>query len=251
MIRQTPSQESNEVLLKRLRAQPVVVLSPHFDDACLSLGGLLLALGGGTLINVFTRSRYLVNSDIAEPSEDHVHATRDAEDRAFAARCGLERIDLRCASPGLKHRSARDLTGLEEDIAQASALIVEELDRLAGAAGRAFLFCPMGIGVHVNHRATTEIVLRNLARIRKSYDVCLYEDLPYAANLVRRISALARIKRRLGGLERYVFVPSWETKRRLVELYPSQFQHFPALRDLSPAALSPRGLHEAFWAEAD
>ena len=53
-------------LMERFRHRPVIVLSPHFDDACFSLGGFLKALGGGgVLINLFTHGRYVVRPRLA------------------------------------------------------------------------------------------------------------------------------------------------------------------------------------------
>ena len=239
-------------LIAWLKTQPVVVLSPHFDDACLSLGAILHALGSATLVNIFTRSVWLKKSAVANPTEDYVRSIRDAEDRAFAEYCGLIRHDLHCHEPALAGRKPLDPSHVEDDIAQAVAPILEKLDTLAPRAGRAFLMVPLGVGLHVNHRATVEIILRNIDRIESRYDILFYEDQPYAAQFFQRRAALRRMKKRLNGiaLKRQVFIPPWPEKKALIAFYPSQFPAPYARRRFRPAALWPLAPHEAVWSRA-
>ncbi len=248
MIRPSARSQANDTLVCFLKRQPVVVLSPHFDDACLSLGGVLCALHGATLVNIFTRSLWLPQSPNERATEEQVRAIRESEDRAFAAHCGLARHDLQVRDPGAQGRNSLDLLHLEQDVADATPALLRKLDELAGEE-RSFLFCPMGIGRHVNHRATAEIVLRHLEPIRQKYDLLFYEDLPYAANPYRRLGGLGRVRRRLRGsaLRRQVFLLDWPEKEALIGLYPSQFPPPPSRRQFRPAALWPLGFHEAFW----
>jgi LmbE family N-acetylglucosaminyl deacetylase len=244
--------EANEALVQRFKTQPVVVLSPHFDDACLSLGGILSAVGGGSLINIFTRSLWLVQSVHEKPTEEQVRIIRDAEDAAFARHCGLTRHDLGGREPATQGRRPLDLSHLEADIADRTPSLLGKLDELAGPE-KSFLLCPMGIGRHVNHRATFEIVLRNLSRIGKAYTLFFYEDLPYAGNFHRRLGGVRRMRRRLGGvpLRRHVFVPDWTAKEALIGFYPSQFPPPLRRRRFRPAAAWPLVPHEAFWSIED
>lgn len=239
-------------LIAWLKTQPVVVLSPHFDDACLSLGAILHALRSATLVNIFTRSVWLRKSAVANPTEDYVRSIRDAEDRAFAEYCGLIRYDLHCCEPAIVGRKPLDPSHVEDDIAQAEAPVLEKLDALAPRIGRSFLIVPLGVGLHVNHRATVEVVLRNLDRIASRYDVLFYEDQPYAAQLFQRLAALRRIKKRLNGnaLKRHVFIPPWAEKKALIAFYPSQFPEPNARRRFRPASLWPLAPHEALWSRA-
>jgi LmbE family N-acetylglucosaminyl deacetylase len=253
MMPQSSREKANRALVERLKARPVVVLSPHFDDACLSLGGILSAVGGGTLVNIFTRSLWLKKSDIANPGEDHVRSIRDAEDASFAEHCGLVRHDLRCTEPALKGRKPLDVSHVEEDVGQVAAPLMAKLDELAARQQRAFLFSPLGVGRHVNHRATIEVVLRNLCHLRKAYTLLFYEDQPYAANPHRRWQALNRMRSRFGQtpLTRQVYIPGWPAKKALIGFYPSQFPP-PVLQILfRPFALAPFAPHEAFWSLSD
>lgn len=240
---------AHDALMERFRRVPLVVVSPHFDDACFSLGGFVAAVGHGTLVNVFTRGRYLPRAPGPVPPAE-AFAVRDAEDAAFAARCGLSRLDLACEEPALRERGVHDLAWLEDDIGQMAVALRRSLDALAAASpARAALFVPLGAGRHCNHRAVAELVLRHLRLLAVAYDIFFYEDLPYAAAPVERFKALLRVGRRLntGFCARYVFSPSWPQKRDLVALYPSQLRRAPRPHRFRPAALSPWGAHEAFW----
>lgn len=236
-------------LIAWLKTQPVVVLSPHFDDACLSLGAILTALDGATLINVFTRSVWLRVSAIENPTEEYVRAIRDTEDARFAEHAKLVRHDLHCYEPGIVGRNGRQLSALDEDIAQARGPVLAKLDELAPPGQRCFLIAPLGVARHVNHLALAEIILAAREHLAPSYDLLFYEDQPYAADLYQRVIGLRRFRSRLKGsqLTRHVFVPPWPEKERLIGFYPSQFPAPNARRRFRPAALWPLVPHEALW----
>lgn len=176
--------------LARFRQTQVVVLSPHFDDACFSLCVFLKNIGSGTLINVFTRGCHLPRENICPRSSLEVFAIRDAEDEAFAQQCGFVRANLNCDEPILRSRRVSDLSGIEEDLEQITAGGLSVLKQLAEAQpgwGRGYLFAPLGVGSHCNHRAVNEFVIRNLSEISKDYDILFYEELPYSSSLIDRI----------------------------------------------------------------
>jgi alpha-1,6-mannosyltransferase len=233
-------------------SRDVVVLSPHLDDACFSLGGFLTAVGRGVLINIFTRSTFLVRPPSPPLSEQVVSDIRKREDIAFAKRSGLVRHDMGIAEPPIEGREPFDLSHLETDVARITAPLLAKLDEVANSSevrGRRVLFCPMGIGRHVNHCATLEVILRNFERVLAGYELMFYEDQPYAAHPFRRSAGIARLKQRLGELPllRNVYVPKWKEKKALIALYPSQRSH-PILRwSFRPAAPGPLAPHEAFW----
>jgi hypothetical protein len=231
-------------------ARSLVVVSPHFDDACFSLGCFLEEAGRGILLNVFTRSFHAP----AHPEKHHkdvegTSAIRDAEDRAFAARCGLVRHDLKNEEPPLRGRHSLDLSYVPDDITRIEAKLIDALGELAPSGHKAALFAPMGIGRHANHRAIAEVIGKNAARLRKHYDLFLYEDLPYAHLPRDRMAGLARARTMTGVTPRtrHTLVIPWEQKRSLVSLYASQFRHPPRWINYRPAAVRPLPLHEAFW----
>jgi LmbE family N-acetylglucosaminyl deacetylase len=244
-------------LIARFRARPLVVLSPHFDDACFSLGCFLEQVRCGTLVNIFTKGTYAPahKASAAEKRDPtYVFRVRDAEDRAFADRCGLQRMDLGIAEPVLHDRTVRSFSAIDDDIEAIEAPLARALGDIAASwpeGTRGTLFAPMGIGHHVNHRAVAEVVCENREALGNRFELFFYEDIPYAYNPLKRQAGLARAGRALGAtLERYVLPVEWEAKKALIGLYRSQFRFAPAWVKFRPAALTPRGLHEAFWSVA-
>jgi len=240
--------EISPELIGRLAERPIVVVSPHFDDACFSIGCLLERLQQGLLINVFTRSIYAPGEPKAR-DEVRVHDIRTAEDIAFAKRCSLNRIELLLEEPALRSLRPNDPAGIADGIRRATAPLLAALDQArAHDGGKGRLLVPMGIGRHANHLATAQIIETNLARLSASYEVLFYEDLPYAHHPLHRFRALKSSQRLRRGLRtRYVLPVSWKRKRELVALYPSQFRRAPGPLRFRPAALVPLAVHEAFW----
>ena len=237
-------------LVRVFRGRRVVVLSPHFDDACFSLGAFLLRLGRGDLINIFTRGDHLARASggtqVLAPNQ--VYAIRDAEDCAFAHCCGLTRHDLGCEEPSLRRRRPNQLAAMNDDIRAMARPLLEKLEKLAqGQTGRAVLLAPLGIGRHVNHRATAMLTMRFRSIIETHYNIYLYEDLPYARNPLARRAALVRARALIGAGRRFVLPVEWPAKQLLLEFYASQFRREPAAWHFRPAALRPHGTHEAFW----
>ena len=230
----------------------MIVLSPHFDDACFSLGGFLKTLGHGILINLFTHGRYVVQPRLARAdlTQDAVRYVRDKEDRAFASACGLVRRDLECEEPALRRRRPSEMAGLADDVGQIEDRLLALLFALAAESGTpSTLFVPLGIGRHVNHRAATETILRNLARLQPFFEFYFYEELPYASNVFHRLAALERLRHRAGGVRRHVFTAPWREKHALIGLYQSQLRGTPSFFRFRPAAF-PLAAHEAFWSLA-
>jgi LmbE family N-acetylglucosaminyl deacetylase len=226
------------------------ILSPHFDDACFSLGGFLAHLPGSHLITVFTQGRHLARESLkgftADPKA--VHGIRDREDAGFAASLGLRRHDLGCEEPALRGRRPGDLSGLDDDRRQIRRPVLDCLLRLGRACGpRPLLFAPLGVGRHVNHRAVAAIVLELLPQLAAQYDVFLYEDLPYASNPLARLAALRRAGAGAVLTGRFVYRMPWVRKRPLLDFYASQFRTRPRAAAFRPAAPFTPFVHEAFW----
>lgn len=237
------------------KAIPNIVLSPHYDDAAFSLGATLAAAGGGTLVNLFTRSahRALAPAPMLPPPElvEEVSAERGAEDAVFAARLGLRRIELGFGEPALSGLRIRDERGLAPSVAVLREPLAEVLRDMLGQGMPAVLYCPAGIGGHVNHLATREVVIAMLAGFGAAVRVLFYEDLPYASRWRVRREGIAALRAALPGrrlVRRTMRVADRQAKLALVNLYASQHVTPPtALKRFSPAALWPIGPHEAAW----
>jgi LmbE family N-acetylglucosaminyl deacetylase len=229
-----------------------IYLSPHFDDIAFSLGSLISAEDGGTLVNVFTRSPYIAGRELGRTPDaaevDRVSAVRSDEDRAFAERYRLRVVDLgrqEAILRGLHPFAGEDVS---EGAAQIRPALKETLDILVSDAA-ARIFCPAGIGRHVDHLAVRAVAIEWYRAKKRSGQLWFYEDLPYASRLraryrglfdLRRVTAPLRLRRRTW--------PANTTKLAQINDYASQ--HLAPVKDLrsfSPAAVWPLGSHEAAW----
>lgn len=236
-----------------------VYLQPHSDDICFSLAALAHSRQTGCLLTVFPISGYVpVPAGVARPSADWVTRTRIAEDRAFAQACGLSLRMLRMPCASLLGYGPFDLGRVDENLGRVETVLVEAVLALAVAGGgreRPWLFCPCGIGGHVDHVAIRMAITRHYEPLAQRYRIGFYEDLHYASNAASRRSgidallqalpdrALHRLGLPLGAAE--------ATKLSLIRHYRSQFLHPPDTVDrFTPALGSPSVPHEAIWTEA-
>jgi LmbE family N-acetylglucosaminyl deacetylase len=186
---------------------PLVVLSPHLDDAALSCGGLMTHAVGRTSVTVATlftdagraphtlsARRYL--RQVGAHSAQTLYQQRRAEDRA-----ALEPAGITCVHGGLtealfRRRPTRGLRSLWAHLLPELAHIypVYRLHLTAGRVAaadaatlrdaRAFiqqvvgsglhlLLAPLGVGGHVDH-----VLARSVAE-RSGAPVVYYSDFPY------------------------------------------------------------------------
>lgn len=192
----------------------------------------------------------------APPPIDQVTRTRKAEDEAFAAACGLRArfLNLRCATD-LGHGS-RDLTWADENADRIEPVLIKAVMNAAGHARgqRPWLFCPSGIGAHVDHVAIRLVVTRHLDRLGRHFRVAFYEDLHYASHPIVRGKGIAHLLQDLPrrSFQRHV-LPLGEgivAKLALIGLYASQFLDPPqSIASFTPAAATSLPPHEAIWTE--
>jgi LmbE family N-acetylglucosaminyl deacetylase len=158
----------------------VLVLSPHRDDAPLSVGGLLqLIRAHVTVVTVFSRSNW-ARSRPHEGEEERVSRLRAREDRAALHRLGVTR------SRGLGHPDAPLRGYVLEEIFQRRAIRSEpfgrtlerSLVRLVDRVQPDLVLAPLAVGNHVDHRLVRWVAGVSLPKRTR---VCLFEDLPYAA----------------------------------------------------------------------
>jgi len=230
-------------------------LSPHSDDVCFSLGDLAARRGAGTLLTVYSRSRHIAGPAAKAASVDEVTARRLAEDAAFAAACNLAVEDLELSEAPLRGHRPFELDGLAREVETLEPLL---LDRIRGLAARRkppdrpWLFCPAGIGGHLDHAAIMTAIARNLDKLQAIYWVCFYEELPYASSVLTRSIGLRRLAQTLPQftLTRRHWEMTDDGKRKLdlVRLYASQFAAPPAhIAPFSPALYLAHAPHESVW----
>lgn len=171
-----------------------IVLSPHLDDAALSIGGTIArftAAGEPTLVLTIAAGSPPPDA-IPSPFAASLHrawgvtapgavARRRREDEAAMAILGAEaqRLDQLDAIYRLPARYDTEAALLGEPAAE-DRLEIELADQLASilaASPRALVLAPLAVGGHVDHRVVHRVAI-DLAR--RGRDVGFYEDLPYA-----------------------------------------------------------------------
>lgn len=204
------------------------MLSPHYDDAPLSLGQSLhdgtLAKHTVTVGVVFGRSNWT----------RWFHPTRSRWPLASGIRLGEE------ARNALRFRYRVRLGGLEESILRTGDLSSESfldgsfvaseseaLDAVSSLLGAwapryDLVIAPLGIGDHVDHQLVAEAARRLM---EAGTAVAFYEDRPYACVLDEDALALAAAKIDPGLERRPVSGPMDMGKYERI-WYPSQFDDF-------------------------
>lgn len=165
------------------------VVSPHLDDATLSMSLFLAANPGCRVITVFAGGpasvRPLTAWDKAAryfPEGADVAAVRRGEDISASAMLGATSHHLRFWDRQYRN-GAYGYDGEPED--ELPAIIAEELlARAAERPGQAWVF-PLGLG-HPDHRAAADAGL--LFARRQPGEVYVYEDLPYAVENPRGVA---------------------------------------------------------------
>ncbi|MEV0537730.1 PIG-L family deacetylase [Kitasatospora sp. NPDC050463] len=150
---------------------PVFVISPHYDDGVLSLGGLLAGLGArATLVTVFGGAP-------AGPREPSAWDLRCGfADPARAARARALEDERACRLLGV----ARIALPLPDNPYEEPGATLDELSAFLGSGsvpGATVLVCA-GIGNEDHARVRAAV----LHRRRTAAETLLYADLPYAAS---------------------------------------------------------------------
>ncbi|MES2633361.1 MAG: hypothetical protein V4669_10350 [Pseudomonadota bacterium] len=254
-----------------------IYLSPHSDDVCFSLGAFASRRRAGVLLTVFSVSDYrtgkpdpeVVRAGGSRPGslragEAGVLATtlvRMTEDEAFAGRCGLQPQWLRLKDAQARGQApfgasdAREIArSLEQPLMR--ALLAPTVGRKAEP--RPWLFCPAGIGGHVDHVAVLMLVASQIDALEKHYRIAFYEDLPYASNPSTRDAAWQLLRQSVQPreLERCRFdlpdASAQALKMALVNLHPSQLTaRLRSIAAFTPATGDSPSPHEALWVLQD
>lgn len=208
-----------------------IILSPHYDDAALSCGGLIASLratqqpvevatifGGKpdyAALSPFARmihARPLAGEDPIEQrraEERHALAILGAEGRPGDFLDCIYRQDA--GQTRWLYASENALFG---PVDPADDNLAEELAHclaaLAPPTGRCTLVAPLAVGNHVDH----QIVRRSAAALHEhGHDVCYYEDYPYIARDPAGLEA---------SLSRWAPLESWQAE--VVALRPEDVE---------------------------
>jgi len=179
-------------------AADIVILSPHFDDAVISVGGMIgRESARGRKVEVwtcFTTGPALETLPVSQrPLADY--AARQEEDRRALAVLGATARSL-----GLRERIWRDPPLRHEHHIFHTPPSLEgftalsEIRQIAGELirGRSQVFAPLGVGHHHDHMEVALGVLLEMLSLNRSDRVHFYED-PYAhGGGCRRAHSIAR-----------------------------------------------------------
>jgi len=173
-------------------------LSPHFDDAAFSCGGLLAQLGDAgwrTVMATAFTTTVLPAAGFAlacqldkglGPEIDYMALRRD-EDRAAAAILGVS--DLRWLGlPEAPHRgyaSAPELFGAVASADNIWRTLAAEIAALVDEMQPSLVLAPQGLGNHVDHRQ----MIRAVLQVSPPH-LAFYRDTPYA---IRNPGAVAYV----------------------------------------------------------
>jgi LmbE family N-acetylglucosaminyl deacetylase len=249
---------------------PFLYLSPHFDDAALSCGGLLLANAGrGERAVVLTvcagtpdygnlpKFAKVQHRQWGNPSDPI--ATRRAEDQEAARRLGvstqyldvLDCIYRRDARGRPVVFSNHSLFGpARPDEQPVVQRIAQELLARVRRRSETRILAPLAAGRHVDHQ-----LVRDAARmvLGLGYNVAWYEDFPYAGTR----GAVTRARRAFegNGWECAVFPIDVERKIDAIRAYQSQLKStFHGERDMAArvrayhrAVAEGEGFAERIW----
>lgn len=153
-----------------------IFISPHFDDICFSMDGLLQNLKEyeKTIINVFTKSCYIRR--MLMPYSDQlkrmelISEIRKNEDAVFCDNHNISQINL-----GFFEASTKSIINKKQD----NDLIYKKLIEIINFDEEQLLFIPMGIGNHEDHLQIFDI-FKNIVNKKTQTKFIIYEDLPYA-----------------------------------------------------------------------
>ena len=252
----------------------LLVICPHFDDACFSIGGFLLKRQpkSVTILSVFSKSQHAPNYRVFYPLtmiNDHlrinflkrtlvevISMVRKKEDSQFCHQIGaiqsivpFEDSDLRgCPA----YSPIFNRTEIRRDSISRSVLKTIEKWVFSGAFDS--ILCPLGIGNQVDHLIVVNAILRILETKSPKVKTYFYEDLPYAAfcklDLIKSL-ALTRT-----GSDNALYVDVTNEillKLALTNIYRSQGQEkAPILKHAkrlfaSRNNVSEKGFYERIW----
>lgn len=159
---------------------PVVVLSPHFDDAALSVSGILSCLAEPVLM--VTVCGGVPSTDDDHPAEwdarcgfetaSAAAARRAAEDAESCRTLGFQSLHL-----GERDSAyASDMRGGRRPMPRLREYLADQLD-----SGHT-VFVPLGVGSHPDHTSVRRAALETLSTMGVT-TVWAYADLPYASIL--------------------------------------------------------------------
>jgi LmbE family N-acetylglucosaminyl deacetylase len=177
------------------KRQAVIVLSPHFDDAVLSLGGLIAQRGGETTVATFftrapaqpTTTPWDVRSGFIDSSQ--AVTSRTKENDAAIGSLGATVENFGYEEEQYSPRSAETNNQTKQAMARDIQALIE---RIARGASSVAVYGPSIFTENITHpdHKLLHDAFTDVARSypNKNVDFYYYEDYPYTQNFVRESS---------------------------------------------------------------
>lgn len=223
-----------------------LIISPHCDDAALSLGGLILKKRGFEILDVFSTCAWSVLPQLTEAGE--ITRINNNEERLVGSKMssklqlmGLPEALLR-GYPSWNSQFDREKDRKIMKIVV--EIIVNKLERYTE------VYLPLGVGKHVDHLLVFKAVLKvKRENLHREINYYLFEDLPYAIHY--------NVETRIREVQKYcdanpILVNISSTIRQKVSLlstYKSQLsqQDIKSVKDYSRKLMPNNSYHERIW----
>ena len=201
-------------------------ISPHFDDICFSMSGLIQNLKEyeKTVINIFTNSCYIRRMSMPYLDQlkrmELISEIRKNEDTIFCKKYNANQINL-----GFFEASTKSIINEQEN----NKLIYEKLKEVINFNEEKLIFIPMGIGNHEDHLQVFNI-FKNIINKKTQIKFIIYEDLPYAHVRNDRYLRIGELSNFLinNGFKNYKLRLNKENilqKKKYIILYESQHKY--------------------------
>lgn len=199
----------------------ILCIEVHPDDIAFSLGGLLQEeyLNDVTILNVFSRSSFCYDKQLAKDAEQDVTIKRKDEEMHFCNLINAKYIFLDFPDSSLRGYTDFFTSNTKERalkkniyVAIESILLQKEFD---------VVLYPLGLGGHIDHLIVAEVA-NELKAKNTNFIFWGYEDLPYAGE-INNIDFVLNLKKRGYIPLIYEFEKSaWKEKINCIRSFESQ-----------------------------
>lgn len=237
-------------------AEKVLIVSPHCDDACFSLGGSILKNMGENIViwSVFTEQNYTILPEGEEAAKQRILKEEYSfikESRVFLIIEGLPDAYLR------EYKKLSDILLADfklEELCETERnmfnRVVVGFENILKEVKPRYVGLPIGCGAHIDHLLVREAGMKVWRNSEKSIQIFFYEELPYSLNAKWRDDALCKLIVENRNVTPYFlrideFV---DKKYNLINLYKSQIKERDSKKIIDYAkTLEPGGAYERIW----
>jgi LmbE family N-acetylglucosaminyl deacetylase len=219
-----------------------LIICPHPDDACFSIGGLLLKRTSKevVILTVFSKSRDTRNLKLLKPFFNAIKVLnlnflrgivvkvvskeRQKEDRRFCDSLWAVQKILPFKDSSLRGYIQPCLTNADNiDKEPIYNAVFRAIEKCVFSGSYTSILCPLAVGDHVDHLIVLKAFLQILKKNRNIPEVFFYEDLPYAS--AYKLDFISSLAWKRTGSNTPLFVDitvEMPLKQKLVDIYRSQ-----------------------------